>query len=125
MENSSKPERYSGVLEKFGYALRNMQDLDSRPSGMDGEIFDLLFDSAELSIFTPTERIKYENEMTSERDIRNWIAYARKEGKEVGREEEKVEIAQKMMELGVDDATIIKITGVKPEQFNERNQPGA
>jgi hypothetical protein len=78
------------VLEKFGYALRNMQNLDSRPIGMDGEIFDLLFDSAELSIFTPTEKIKYENEMTTERDTRNQIAYARKEG----REEREVEIAQ-------------------------------
>ena len=64
-----------------------------------GEFFDLLFNSADLSKFAKEDKIKYENNMTTERDIRNQIAYARHEGKmegeakgrEEGREEGRVE----------------------------------
>lgn len=54
----------------------------------------LLFESAEIAKFTPQEKTKYENDMTTERDIRNQIATAREqgveEGMEKGREEERI-----------------------------------
>ena len=116
----------SSVLEKFGFALRNIHRLPSQPSEMKGEIFDLLFHSAELSIFTPTEKIKYDNDMTTERDIRNYIAYARKEGLEQGlekglekgreegiekgREEKAVSIAIDMIKEGFDKETVARLT---------------
>ena len=51
------------------------------------EIFRLLFDSAEIANFAPEEKAKYEQNMTTERDIRNQIAYAREKGLEEGMEE--------------------------------------
>ena len=50
----------------------------------------MLFDSAEIAKFVPEERIKYEHDMTTERDIRNQIAYSREEGRKEGREEERL-----------------------------------
>lgn len=39
-------------------------------------IFDLLFSSADLQNFAPEDKVKYVNDMTTERDIRNQIAFA-------------------------------------------------
>lgn len=72
-------------LEKLCYALHNMTAMKSRPPQMQAEIFELLFNSAEISKFTPEEKIKYEYDMTTERDIRNQIAYGREEGRAEGR----------------------------------------
>ena len=54
---------------------------------MAAEIFELLFDSAEIAKFTAEEKVKYEYDMTTERDIRNQIVYSREEGRVEGREE--------------------------------------
>ncbi len=72
-------------LEKLCYALHNMTAMKSRPPQMQAEIFELLFNSAEIAKFTPEEKIKYEYDMTTERDIRNQIAYGREEGRAEGR----------------------------------------
>ena len=79
-----------------------------------------MFESAEIATFTPQERIKYIHDMTTERDIRNQLAYARKEGREEGREEGRTEgyenAARKLAELGVNPEIIEKATGVKVEK---------
>lgn len=77
----------SSNLEKLCYALHNMTALKSRPPEMAAEIFELLFNSAEIAKFAPEEKVKYEYDMTTERDIRNQIAYSREEGRAEGRAE--------------------------------------
>ena len=104
-------------LEKLCYALHNMAVLRSRPPEMAAEIFELLFDSAEIAKFTAEEKVKYEYDMTTERDIRNQIAYSREEGLaeglEKGRAEGKAEerrlIAQKLKERGFSDEEMASI----------------
>ncbi len=74
------------VLDNFCFALHNMQFLEERPDALRQEIFDLLFEAAEIATFTPEDKVKSEFEMTTERDIRNQIAFARKEkAKEMAR----------------------------------------
>ena len=75
------------ILDNFCYALHNMPSLPDRPAELESEIFRRLFESAEIATFAPKEKVKYQNDMTSERDIRNQIAYARQEGRAEGREE--------------------------------------
>ncbi|MBQ5944628.1 MAG: Rpn family recombination-promoting nuclease/putative transposase [Bacteroidales bacterium] len=124
------------VLDKFCYALFMLPELDRKPEGLEEEIFRILFESAEIATFTPQERIKYIHDMTTERDIRNQLAYARKEGREEGfgegleegivkGREEGIEVgmtegyenaARKLAELGVDPKIIEKATGVKVEK---------
>ena len=45
-------------------------------------IIRLLFESAEIATFTPQEITKLENDMRTERDLKNQIAYAKEEGRE-------------------------------------------
>ena len=110
-------------LEKLCYALHNMAVLRSRPPEMAAEIFELLFDSAEIAKFTAEEKVKYEYDMTTERDIRNQIAYSREEGREEGlaeglekgraegKAEERRLIAQRLKEKGFSDEEVASILG--------------
>ena len=84
---------------------------------MAAEIFELLFSSAEIAKFAPEEKIRYEYDMTTERDIRNQIAYSREEGLaeglEKGRAEGKAEerrlIMMKLKEKGFSDEEVASL----------------
>ena len=112
------------VLDNFCFALHNMQFLEERPDALRQEIFDLLFEAAEIATFTPEDKVKYEFEMTTERDIRNQIAFAKKnaraegiiEGKAEGRMENGIESARRMLEDHLPIETIAKYSGLSIEQ---------
>ena len=112
----------SSLIEKVGWALYTLPTLKEKPKGHEGEIFDLLFTSANLSNFTAEDKIKYHNDMTTERDIRNQIAFARdkglEEGEAKGKAEGKAEIAKAMLAKGFDAATILELTGLTAEQLS-------
>ena len=108
-----RDHKNASLVEKIGYALANMGSFEKRPEGFVGEFFDLLFSSADLATFAPEEKLKYENNMTTERDIRNQIAYAREEG----REEERLTVARKLKERGISPAVIAEATGLSAEQI--------
>ena len=105
------------LVEKIGYALNNMDKFDEKPAGLVGEFFDLLFNSADLSKFAPEDKIKYENDMTTERDIRNQIAYAREEGKAEGKAEERLSLAKKFKEQGFPSNAIAEATGLSVQEI--------
>ncbi|MBQ9184343.1 MAG: hypothetical protein IJ151_00540, partial [Bacteroidales bacterium] len=83
------------------------------------------FDSAELHNFTVAELAAYELDMTTERDIRNFITEAKAEGRqegeaiglEKGRQEAAEEIAKNLLANGLDPAVIAKATGLTEEQI--------
>lgn len=117
----------ASVVDKLCYALHNMQSFKEIPSEFKGEIFNLLFDSAEIAKFTPSEKIKYENDMTTERDIHNQIRFAKKQGIqegmekgiekgiEKGAEQERLAIARQMLAKGYSPSDVAEITGLSPE----------
>ena len=108
------------VLDNFCYALHNMEHLTDRPAELKAEIFKLLFDSAEIATFTPEEKVKYQEDMTTERDIRNQIAYAEEKGREKGERQALVRMARKMVQkLGYTVAQAAEVTGLAPEAFTE------
>ena len=45
-----------------------------------------MFEAANIATFTPEDKVKYEFNMTTERDIRNQIRYAERKGLEKGME---------------------------------------
>lgn len=55
-----------------------------------------MFETAEIATFTPQEKIRLENDMRTERDLRNQIAYAREEGWEEGREKGREEVREEV-----------------------------
>ena len=67
-------------------------------------IIRLLFESAEIATFTPQEITKLENDMRTERDLKNQIAYA----KEEGREEERARIIEELRKQGVPEEVITR-----------------
>lgn len=97
------------VLDNFCFALHNMQFLEERPDALRQEIFDLLFEAAEIATFTPEDKVKYEFEMTTERDIRNQIAFARKEKAK--------EMARNMLAKGYALEEIAEISELPVEQI--------
>ena len=66
----------AGILDNLCFVLGHMSELEDRPQGVEGEIFDLLFKSAEIVNFAPKERNEYIKDMTTERDRANQIATA-------------------------------------------------
>ena len=106
----------ASVLDNFCYVLRNISRLPERPEGLKGEIFDLLFKSAELSTFATNEKAKYFEDMHTKEDIERMIEYAKEEGqrkgKEEGREEASVSIAKTMLKKGMEVQVISELTGL-------------
>ena len=115
------------VLDNFCYALHNMESLTDRPAELKQEIFALLFDSAEIANFTAEEKTKYEQDMTTERDIQNYINYAREQGEEKGRAEGRaegkqeafLEIVKRMADLQMKPSLIVAATGLSEEEVSQ------
>ena len=102
-------ERYISLLTDFG--------------------FDRLFEEAEIAKFTPQEMREYETSKMAYRDIKNSVDTAKREGIEIGmkkgREEGRaegmnlrsLEIARKMLAKGMDEASIMDMTGLTAEEI--------
>lgn len=54
--------------------------------------------------------------MTTERDIRNQLAYAEEKGMEKGREEERVRIAEELRKEGVPEDVIARVVSAGEKQ---------
>ena len=74
----------ASLLDNFCYALKNMPEMEERPQELNGEIFDLLFNSAEINKFAPKERSEYIKQMITIRDIVNQMATAEEKGEAKG-----------------------------------------
>ena len=87
----------------------------------------------EIANFAPDERVKYEHDMTTERDRLTQLDYARRvslekgseegreEGREAGREEGREEglftVARNLLNMGMPLADIAKATGLSESQI--------
>ena len=114
-------ERYISLLTDFG--------------------FDRLFEEAEIAKFTPQEMREYETSKMAYRDIKNSVDTAKREGIEIGMEKgmkqgmekgmkqgmekgkaegmnlRSLEIARKMLAKGMDETSIMDMTGLTAEEM--------
>lgn len=72
------------ILEGMYFCFKNMTELESRPEVLDHQIFTKIFDVTELYNMDQDTRDKVLENMTTERDLRNQMIYARDEGREEG-----------------------------------------
>ena len=87
--------------------------------------FDRLFEEAEIAKFTPQEMREYEASKKAYRDIKNSIDTAKQEGLaegiEIGMEKgmnlRSLEIARKMLAKGMDEASVMDMTGLTAEEI--------
>ena len=72
------------ILEGMYFCFKNMTELESRPEVLDHHVFTKIFDVTELYNMDQDTRDKVLENMTTERDLRNQMIYAREEGREEG-----------------------------------------
>ena len=72
------------ILEGMYFCFKNMAELESRPEVLDHHVFTKIFDVTELYNMDQDTRDKVLDNMTTERDLKNQMIYAREEGREEG-----------------------------------------
>ena len=72
------------VMECFYFCLKHINSLSEKPAKLQNKIMERLFEVAEIAAMTPEEQQQYMQAMKTERDIRNYISFARNKGKEEG-----------------------------------------
>ena len=130
----NKPlEELDTLYEKWLYALKNLYKLTQRPKELCDKVFDRLFEEAEIAKFTPQEMREYETSKMAYRDIKNSVDTAKREGIAEGMEKgmkqgmekgikqgmnlRSLEIARKMLAKGMDDASVMDMTGLTAEEI--------
>ena len=116
-------EELETLYDKWLYALKNLYKLTQRPKELCDKVFDRLFEEAEIAKFTPQELREYEASKIAYRDIKNSADTAKREGiaegMEKGMEKKSHEIAKKMLTKGMDEATVMEITGLSAELIQQ------
>lgn len=108
-------------FEKWLYVLRNMNKLDRIPDKLKEQIFDKLFETAEIANFTTEQVRSYEDSLKYYRDLKNSLDTARDEGKLEGMlegiHEGKLEVARQAMKKGMSVKDIIDLTGLSEREI--------
>ncbi len=102
-------------FDKWLYVIKNLNKLDRIPDSLREQIFEKLFETAEIAKFTPDQVNRYEDSLKYYRDMKNSLDTA----KEEGREEEKFSIAKALKEKGVDIEIIVTSTGLARDQIEK------
>ena len=110
-------EELNTLYEKWLYALKNLYKLTQRPKELCDKVFDRLFEEAEIAKFSPQEMREYEASKKAYRDIKNSVDTAKREGIAEGMLQRSLEIARKMLAKGMDEATVMDMTGLTAEEL--------
>ena len=85
------------------------------------EIFNKLFTEAEIARFNPRELREYEDSLKAYRDIKNSLDTAKEKGieigKEIGRAEEKKDIALKLLGMGLSIEQVADATNLSTDEI--------
>ncbi|MFN8436201.1 MAG: Rpn family recombination-promoting nuclease/putative transposase [Cytophagales bacterium] len=79
-------------FDKWLFVLRNLNKLDRIPEKLKEQIFDKLFETAEIAKFTPEQIRSYEDSLKYYRDLKNFLDTAKEEGYEQGYEQGKASL---------------------------------
>ena len=107
------------LQDKLIFSLRNAHNLRERPAQFSENLFDKLFNIAEISNFTVEEYSQYEASLMTRWDYSASMKFAKEEGEAIGeargKEEGLLQTACKMKAKGFNTAVIAEITGL-PER---------
>lgn len=117
------------ILEGMYFCFKNMSMLKDRPDALEHSVFKKIFEASELIGMDEGTRSKIIEHMTTERDLRNQMAYARKEaieeglaegrerGLAEGREIERRDLAKKLLQKGMPSEEVCDLTGLSVEEL--------
>jgi predicted transposase/invertase (TIGR01784 family) len=100
-------------FDKWLYVIRNLNRLDRVPDKLREQIFDKLFETAEIARFTPEQVRSYEDSLKYYRDLKNSLDTAREEGFMDALEK----VAENMLKKGIPIETIAETTGLTGQQI--------
>ncbi len=101
-------EELESHFDKWLYVLKNLHKLDRLPENLKEQVFEKVFEVAEIAKFSREEYISYEDSLKYYRDLKNSLDTAKLEAKE--------EVVLNSIKMGLDSETISKITGLSIEQ---------
>jgi len=101
-------------VDKWLFVLKNLSKLNDRPQSLQGKVFEMLFQLAEIKQLTKEEMREYRKSILKYRDVRDAVGLAREEG----REEEKISIIQKCLQKNFPIEDIVFLTGFSKEQIS-------
>ena len=107
-------------FDKWLYVIRNLNKLDRIPDKLREQIFDKLFETAEIAKFTPEQVRSYEDSLKYYRDIKASLDTKFEEGKIEG----KIEIAKNLISKGFSISQIIELTGLTKEEIEKTKNGG-
>ena len=100
-------------FDKWLYVLKNLNKLDRLPDNLKEEVFEKLFEVAEIARFTKEEYISYEDSLKYYRDLKNSL--------DTAKDEKAMEIALAMKISGEPFDKISRFTGLTIEQIERLN----
>jgi len=113
-------EELSTHYDKWLYVLKNLHKLDRLPDSLKEQVFEKVFEVAEIAKFTHEEYLSYEDSLKYYRDLKNTIDTAKEEGLEEGieqgMEKKAFLIAKEMLAANESIEKIVRFTGLTTEQ---------
>ena len=108
-------------FDKWLFVIKNLNKLNRIPDKLKEQIFEKVFETAEIARFTPDQVRSYEDSLKYYRDLKNSLDSAKEEGViegiEKGIEKGKVEVAKNLIENNDSIEIIMKSTGLTKEQI--------
>ena len=98
-------------FEKWLYVIKNLNRLDRIPDKLREQIFEKLFDTAEIAKFTPDQVRSYEDSLKYYRDLKNSL--------DTASDERAIDIAKNLLKNGIDIEIIINSTGLTKQQIEK------
>ena len=102
-------------FDKWLYVLRNLNKLDRIPDKLREQIFDKLFETAEIAKFTQDQVRSYEDSLKYYRDLKNSLDTARDEGELL----KAYKIAKKALIKGLLIKDISDLTGLSEDEIKK------
>ena len=126
-------ELTGNILEGIYFCLKHISSLTERPESLRHDIFRKIFEVSELMNMDSAIRQKVIEKMTTERDLKNQMDWARKEaieeglaegitkgraeGRAEGINETRLEIAKRMLNKGMPEEEVADITALTLEEL--------
>ncbi len=120
-------EQLETRFDKWLYVISNLNKLDRIPESLREQIFEKVFETAEIAKFTYDQVLSYEDSLKYYRDLKNSLDTAREEGEmkgEIkgiikGKIEGKIEVARNMLSMNVSTDIIMQATGLSEEEIKK------
>ena len=104
--------------DRWLFAFKNLHKLADRPPELEEGIFKRLLEVAEISRMDSKEQAVYQESLKEYWDLKSAMETYFEEGKEEGRQDEKLEVAKNALQAGLDIPVIIQLTGLSEQEIS-------